>query len=379
MHREVGRGRRGTLLNPTGRFQALVIEPDPEMAANSGDAGLASPGAAGDPDRGQAPPIPTQYFRDSSRSLITHNDSPDVPFTHSINVYRGCEHGCIYCYARPYHEYLGLSAGLDFETKIFVKERAPELLRSELARPSWKGEALAMSGVTDAYQPVERRLQLTRRCLEVMAECRQPVGLITKSALVARDVDVLGELARHGAVHAWLTLTTLDEGLRRISEPRAATADARLDAVSRLAERQVPAGVIISPVIPGLTDHEIPAILERARQAGASFAAFTMLRLPHGVAALFETWLEEHLPARKEKVLGRLRQLRGGCLTDSRFGHRMSGEGAFADVTAQLFHMARERAGLAEHSPPLSSAAFRRPGRVLPLFEDGMIREQGDN
>lgn len=369
MHREAGRGRRGTFLNPTGRFEALAIEPDPEAAGpSSPQACNPYPGTDGDPD-GRQTPVPTQYLRDSSRTLITHNDSPDVPFTHSINVYRGCEHGCIYCYARPYHEYLGLSAGLDFETKIFVKERAPEILRSELARRSWKGEALAMSGVTDAYQPVERRLQLTRRCLEVMSECRQPVGLITKSALVVRDADLLGELARHGAAHAWLTLTTLDEGLRRMSEPRAATADARLDAVARLAECGIPAGVIISPVIPGLTDHEVPAILERARRAGASFAAFTMLRLPHGVAALFEAWLEEHLPARKDKVLGRLRQLRGGCLTDSRFGHRMSGEGAFAHVTAQLFHKARERAGLAEGPPPLSSAAFRRPGRSLPLFD----------
>ena len=352
MQREPGRGRRGTFLNPTGRFEPLTIEADP-------DAG---------PDLAEGP-IPTRYFRDSSRSLITRNDSPDIPFTHSINVYRGCEHGCIYCYARPYHEYLGLSAGLDFETKILVKENAPEILKTELGRRSWQGDALAMSGVTDAYQPVERRLQLTRRCLEVMVECRQPVGLITKSALVARDADLLGDLAGDGAAHAWLTLTTLDEGLRRVSEPRAATADARLDALARLSERGVPTGVIISPVIPGLTDHEIPAILDRAREAGARFAAFTMLRLPHGVAGLFETWLEEHLPARKEKVLGRLRQLRAGCLTDSRFGRRMSGEGALADLTAQLFHKARERAGLSEDPPPLSSAAFRRPGRALPLFD----------
>jgi DNA repair photolyase len=351
MNREP-RGRRGTFLNPTGRFEPLVIELEAE--AETGE----------EPGR-----VATRYFRDASRSLITRNESPDVPFTYSINAYRGCEHGCIYCYARPYHEYLGLSAGLDFETKIFVKERAPELLRAELGRRGWKGEALAMSGVTDAYQPVERRLQLTRRCLEVMAECRQPVGLITKSALVVRDADLLAELARHGAALAWLTLTTLDERLRLISEPRAATAEARLDAVARLAEHGVPSGVIISPVIPGLTDHEIPAILARAREAGASFAAFTMLRLPHGVAALFEAWLGEHLPDRKEKVLGRLRQLRGGCLTDSRFGHRMSGDGAFADLTAQLFHRARERVGLADGPPPLSSAAFRRPGGELPLFD----------
>ena len=365
MERKAPRGR-GTLLNPAGRFEPLAMEPDPEAGPG--------PFSANGDEKSGPPPVPTRYFRDSSRSLITRNDSPDIPFTHSINVYRGCEHGCIYCYARPYHEYLGLSAGLDFETKILVKERAPEILRAELGRRTWDGEPLAMSGVTDAYQPVERRLQLTRRCLEVMAECRQPVGVITKSALVERDADLLGDLARHGAAHAWLTLTTLDEDLRRISEPRAPTAHARLGAVARLAEAGVPAGVIISPVIPGLTDHEIPAILDRARQAGASYAAFTMLRLPHGVAALFEAWLEEHFPARKEKVLGRLRQLRGGCLTDARFGHRMSGEGAFADLTAQLFHKARERAGLAEGPPPLSNLAFRRPAGELPLF-----REQGGN
>ncbi|MBP1637144.1 MAG: Radical, partial [Acidobacteria bacterium] len=313
--------------------------------------------------------VETVFYRDASSSLIVSNDSPDVSFDFSINPYRGCEHGCIYCYARPYHEYLGLSAGLDFETKIFVKDRAPEILRFELGRPSWEGVPLGMCGVTDAYQPVERRLRLTRRCLEVLADCRQPVGLFTKSALVARDADLLAELARHQAAHVWLTITTLDETLRRVSEPRAATADARFDAVARLADHGVPAGVMISPVVPGLTDHEIPALVQRARAAGASFASFSMLRLPRGVAALFEQWIGDHRPAEAAKVLGRVRQVRHGCLTDSRFEHRMSGDGPLAGLAGQLFERARQRAGLADGPPPLSSAAFRRPARPCPLFE----------
>jgi len=341
---------RGTVLNPSSRFDRLSVEPVPE-------AGL------------DASTVRTEFFRDRTRSLITGNDSPDIPFSFSINPYRGCEHGCVYCYARPYHEYLGLSAGLDFETKVFVKEDAPELLRRELGRPSWTGDPLGLSGVTDCYQPVERRLQLTRRCLEVMVECRQPVGAITKSALVARDADLFAALAHHHAADVCVTITTLDEGLRRALEPRAATADARLDALALLAERGVPAGIMVAPVIPGLTDHEIPRILERAREAGASFAGFTMLRLPHGVGALFDEWMTAHVPNQREKILGRLRQIRHGRLTDSRYGERMSGDGPLADLAAQLFRRARERTGLASHPRPLSLAAFRRPTRPCPLFE----------
>jgi DNA repair photolyase len=341
---------RGTLLNPSGRFERLSIEPEPAA------------------DRDESAPR-TEWLADKSKTIITRNDSPDVPFEFSINPYRGCEHGCAYCYARPYHEYLGFSAGLDFETKIVVKENAPELLRTELGRASWNGAPLALSGVTDCYQPVERRLELTRRCLQVMADCRQPVGAITKSGLVARDADLFAELARHDAASVCLTVTTLDETLRRALEPRAATADVRLGAVAQLAARGVPAGVMIAPVIPGLTDHEIPRILQRAREAGARWAGFVMLRLPHGVGGLFDAWLTAHVPDRKEKVLGRLRQVRLGALTDARFGHRMRGEGPLADLTARLFERSRERSGLAVSPPPLSSAAFRRPGRSCPLFD----------
>jgi DNA repair photolyase len=343
---------RGTAEQPPGRFERLALEPDPDALPDAEDVS-----------------VPTEYFRDTTRSLITRNDSPDVPFTYSLNPYRGCEHGCIYCYARPSHEFLGLSAGLDFETKIFVKEQAPELLRRELGRPSWKGDMLAMSGVTDPYQPIERRLGLTRRCLEVLADCRQPVGLITKSALVTRDIDLLTELARYHAVNVSLTITTLDESLRRSLEPRTATADARLDAVARLAEQGVPVGVMVSPVIPGLTDHEIPRILERAAHAGARFAGCTMLRLPHGVAALFDAWLAEHAPAQRTKVLGRIRDVRGGRLNQSAYGTRMRGEGPLADLDVQMFRAARARVGLADDPPALSSAAFRRPSRIGPLFD----------
>lgn len=341
-------GRRGTLLNPSGRFERLSLEPEP-----------------GDDDL----PVATQYFRDRSRSLITRNESPDIPFTFSVNPYRGCEHGCIYCYARPYHEYLGLSAGLDFETKIFVKEEAPAILRRELSRRAWTGEPLSLCGVTDPYQPVERRLELTRRCLTVMAAFGQPVGLITKGALVTRDADLLAGLARHDASHVWVTIPTLDETLRRSLEPRAGTADVRFDAVARLAGQGVPAGVMIAPVIPGLTDHEIPALLARARDAGASFVSYQVLRLPGRVGELFDEWLARHAPGRRAKVLGQVRQLHDGCLGGSSFGTRFQGEGPVADLVGQLFRRTRERLGLPGAPPPLSSSAFRRPGARLPLFD----------
>ncbi len=343
---------RGTAEQPPNRFERLALEPDPEAFDQAADV-----------------TVPTQYFRDAARSIITRNDGPDVPFSFTLNPYRGCEHGCIYCYARPAHEYLGLSAGLDFETKIFVKEQAPALLKADLAAASWRGEPLAISGVTDAYQPVERRLQLTRRCLEVLADCRQPVGVVTKSALVTRDVDLLSELARYRAVHVAVTITTLDERLRRALEPRAATAEARLDVVARLVAAGIPAGVMVSPVIPGLTDHEIPRILERAAEAGARFADFIMLRLPYGLPALFDAWLAEHTPNQRSKVLGRIRDVRGGALTDSRYGTRMRGEGPLAELDLQMFRSARARVGLTGDPPALSNAAFRRPSRLGPLFD----------
>jgi DNA repair photolyase len=265
------------------------------------------------------------------------------------------------CYARPTHEYLGFSAGLDFETRILVKERAPELLRQRLAAKSWKPQVVALSGVTDPYQPAERRLEITRRCLAVLAEFRNPVSVITKSFLVTRDVDLLGELARFDAVSVTLSITTLDPELQRRMEPYAAPPGKRLAAIERLAAAGVPVGVNVAPVIPGLTDHEAPKILEAAANAGATHAGRVVLRLPHGVAELFEAWLERHYPERKEKVMSRIRALRGGGTYDSRWGVRQRGTGLWADELAKLFDLARRRAGLVERGRPLSIAHFRHP------------------
>lgn len=340
---------RGASDNPANRFERFDVVMDPSEDD-------VAPG--------------TTLFKDSSRTIIATNDSPDVGFDASVNPYRGCEHGCTYCYARPTHEFLGLSAGLDFETKIFVKEDAPELLRSELMSPRWVPKVISMSGVTDAYQPVERKLGLTRRCLEVLVEFRNPVGIVTKSHLVGRDADLLGELARHDAALALLSITSLDPDLIAVMEPRASRPELRLEAVETLARAGVPVGVMVAPIIPGLTDHEIPAILEAAGRAGARFAGYTIVRLPLTVAPIFEGWLEEHFPARKEKVLNRLRSMRDGRLNDPRFGRRMSGEGAFAEQIKQLFKLGKRRAGMTGF-PELSTASFRRPARdgQLGLFD----------
>jgi DNA repair photolyase len=275
------------------------------------------------------------------------------------------------CYARPFHEYLDLSPGIDFETKIFVKEDAPELLRKELSARSWEPKVLVMSGVTDPYQPVERRLKITRGCLEVLAEFRNPVGIITKSDLVTRDADLLGELAGHGAAIVNLSITTLSKELKRAMEPRAALPENRLEAIRRLSDAGIPTGVMVAPVIPGLTDHEMPEILECAAEAGAVRAGWIMLRLPHAVKDLFADWLARHFPDRKEKVLNRLRDLRGGVLYDPRFGARMRGEGPFAEQVRQVFEVTCRRVGLNEVPVELSTAAFRRPprGDQLGLFD----------
>jgi DNA repair photolyase len=331
---------RGAATNPPNRFVPLYRE--------------AIPGWTEEDD-----PAPrTHFYRDTSRTILNTNDSPDIPFEFSLNPYRGCEHGCSYCYARPGHEFLGLSAGLDFESKIFVKEDAPELLRKELSSPKWVPQAVSIGGVTDPYQPVERRLHLTRRCLEVFAAFRNPVGLVTKSALVSRDRDVLGELARLHAANVFLSITTLDPDLARVMEPRAATPAARLRAVRDLTDAGIPVGVLVAPVIPGLTDHEAPAILKAAAGAGARTAGYVTLRLPFAVKDLFADWLGRHFPERKERVLGRLREARGGKLNDSRFGRRMRGEGEWADVFSRMFKLHRDRAGLTGHGMDLSAEHF---------------------
>jgi DNA repair photolyase len=343
---------RGSAENPANRFETLHYEPDPESL-----------------DRDDPAPA-TLLLRDTTRSIIAYNDSPDVGFSASINPYRGCEHGCAYCYARPTHEYLGFSAGLDFETKILVKEDAPELLRRELSSPRWKPQVVAMSGVTDAYQPAERRLKITRRCLEVLAEFRNPVCIVTKNHLVTRDVDLLGELASHQAAAVYVSVTTLDAKLQRALEPRASHPSARLSAIETLNKAGIPAGAMLAPIIPTLNDHEIPAILSAAAQAGACGAGYVMLRLPFAVAGLFEQWLERHVPTQKDKVLGRIRQVRGGKLNDPRFGERMSGEGIIAEQIEALFEMGCRRAGIPDSKAELSTAAFRRPGGTQGLLFD---------
>jgi DNA repair photolyase len=341
---------RGAGSNPANRFERLHYEVDEALAEE---------------DR---PNPRTQFLKDTSRTILARNDSPDVGFEVSINPYRGCEHGCIYCYARPTHEYLGFSAGLDFETRIMVKEDAPELLRQELSSPRWQPQTIAISGVTDPYQPIERKLQLTRRCLQVLAEFRNPVGIVTKSHLVTRDADLLAELAAHDAAIVMLSVTTLDGSLARLLEARASQPAGRLEAIAALSKAKVPAGVMIAPVIPGLNDHEIPSILAAAREAGARAAGYTMLRLPLAIGPLFEQWLTQHFPDRKEKVLSRIRSLRGGKLNDSRFGSRMRGEGIWADTIDNMFKLAKRKVGLSGRGPELSTAAFRRPGETPALL-----------
>ena len=338
-----GQRGRGAGANPSNRFEAITVEPDEDW------------------DPREDRPVRTQFLKDLSQSIITYNNSPDIPFRAGINSFRGCEHGCSYCYARPTHEYLGFSAGLDFESRIMVKENAPELLRQELSSKNWKPQLLAMSGVTDCYQPVERRLELTRKCLAVLAEFRNPVCIITKNFLVTRDIDLLSQLASHRAVMVHLSINSLDSDLARKLEPRASSPAKRLAAVEALAGAGIPVGVLVAPVIPALNEYEMPAVLAAAKKAGAGWAGTEVLRLPLTVAPVFQQWLERTYPEKAEKVLGRIRAIRGGKLNDPRFGSRMRGEGVFADQIAQMFRVARRRVGLDEEAPELSTAGFKRP------------------
>src|SRR5881409_32600 len=313
---------RGASWSPANRFEKLHVDLTDVDCVDV------------DPPTDKQPRPPTQYFRDGTKSIITRNSSPDVGFASSLNPYRGCEHGCIYCFARPFHEYLGFSAGLDFETKIVVKEDAPELMREELMSPRWQPEVIAISGVTDPYQPIERKLQITRRCLAVLAEFRNPTAIITKNHLVTRDIDILSELAKYDAISVAVSVTTLDANLANIMEPRTTTPQLRLAAIESLAKAGIPTTVMVAPVIPAITDHEMPAILRAARDAGATSAGFVVLRLPYAVAPLFEKWLEERFPDRKEKVLNRVRDMRDGKLYDSTWKVRGRGKGVFAEQIA---------------------------------------------
>jgi DNA repair photolyase len=346
---------RGASWSPANRFEKLHVD------LNDVDVVDVDPETEERPQRG------TQYFRDETKSVITRNNSPDVGFETSLNPYRGCEHGCIYCYARPTHEYLGFSAGLDFESKIMVKTSAPELLRAELESPRWQPQTLVLSGVTDPYQPVERKLGITRGCLEVLARFRNPVAIITKNRLVTRDVDLLRDLAAHNGVAVNISVTSLDSNLQRVLEPRTSSPQARLDAIRQLRSAGIPTGVMVAPIIPGLTDHEVPKIMDACAKAGAQFAGYTIVRLPWAVAPLFEHWLEEHFPERKEKVLGRIRRLRGNRLNNSQWHTRMTGEGIFADQIASMFAISSRRNRIGAR-PKLSCASFQRPTTQLRLF-----------
>jgi len=305
--------------------------------------------------------VATVFQADTSRSIISENDSPDIPFRYSLNPYRGCEHGCAYCYARPTHEYLGFDAGLDFETKTIVKENAPDLFRDWLARDAYSPEPIMFSGVTDCYQPAERRFELTRGCLEDAYEARQPVVIITKNALVARDLDLLIEMAEHNVVSVAISVTTLDEELARTMEPRTSTPAARLRTVSELSAAGIPTHVMVAPVIPGLNDREIPRILEAARDAGAGGASYILLRLPLAVEPVFLEWLRRIEPNKAERVETRLRASRGGDLSDSRFSSRMRGDGEFAHNIAKTFKVFARKYGLNARPTPLCVEHFQRP------------------
>jgi len=327
-----------------------------------------------EPDEHDEPvPVPTQYFRDASKTILAKNDSPDIPYTYSINPYRGCEHGCIYCYARPSHEYLGFSAGLDFETKILVKHDAPELLDAELRKKSWEPQLVALSGNTDPYQPVERKLGITRRILEVFLKHRNPVGIITKNSLASRDLDILKELALMNLVSVTISFTSMNPELIRVMEPRTAAPAKRLELLELLASNGIHAGVMIAPVIPGLTDEEIPALLREASEHGAKFAGWSLVRLTGPVQPLFIDWVERELPERASKVVNRIKEIHGGKLGETKFGLRMSGEGKIAEAIKKLFKVNSQKYGLTGRRFEYSLDQFRRipddePGKQMEMF-----------
>ena len=338
---------RGAAHNPANRFTRIDVDVDPAEVTDE------------DLKR------PTVYLDDTSRSVISTNQSPDIGFAASVNPYRGCESGCSYCYARPSHEFFGLSAGLDFERIIFVKRRAPELLEAALEKKSWRPQVLALSGVTDPYQVVESRLEITRGVLEVLARYRNPVSVITKRATSTRDLDLFRRLHAFGGVFVTISVTSLDVEVQRAMEPRASTPDARLAAIRKLADAGIPVGVNVAPVVPGLTDHEVPAILEAAADAGAVRASMVMLRLPGAVQDVFTEWLTRAFPLRAERVLARIREMRGGALNDPRFGHRMRGHGPYAEQIRTLFELKTRQLGL-DSEVALNADAFRVPGTHQP-------------
>ena len=347
---------RGAGINPEGRFELSTRESHDD--GWGGDAG---------PD---APPLKTVVTDEQAKSIISRNDSPDVPFTQSINPYRGCEHGCIYCYARPSHAYLNLSPGLDFETRLFAKVNAAKLLREELARPGYRCAVISLGANTDPYQPVERKYRITRSILEVLAECEHPVGIVTKNALVERDIDILAPMARKNLATVFISLNNLDHDLARKLEPRCSAPARRLEAMRRLSAAGIPTGVVVAPVIPFLTDHQIEPVLEAAYAAGARGTGYVLMRLPWEVKDLFRHWLETHFPLKAKHVMSRVHQMRGGRDNDPRFGSRMSGSGELADLLSRRFDLACARLGFNQRSWALDTTRFRAPRSdgQLPLF-----------
>ena len=347
---------RGATINPEGRFEKAVRE--------AFDDGWNVP-FEDEPGRPQ-----TIVTAERVKSIISKNDSPDIPFTLSINPYRGCEHGCIYCYARPSHAYLDLSPGIDFETRLFAKVNAAERLREELAKPGYVCSTITIGANTDPYQPVEREWKITRAILQVVEECNQPIGIITKNALVERDLDILAPLADKGLVSVFISVTTLDHDLARRMEPRASAPARRIEAIRRVAQAGVPVGVMVAPIVPFLTDSATEQILEAAHDAGALSAGYVLMRLPYEVKDLFKDWLMHHYPLKAEHVMSRVKQMRGGRENDPGFGTRMRGSGEFADLLRLRFEKACKRLGLNEHRRVMDVAQFRRPrlGGQMDLF-----------
>jgi len=338
---------RGASYNPGTRFDKIELQPDGDYLDEVGEQSS----------------LKTELYRDTTKSIVNFNDSPDIGFSASVNPYRGCEHGCIYCYARPMHEYLGLSAGLDFETKIFVKEDAARLLEKELSKSSWEPQVVVVGAATDPYQPVERKLKITRSLLEVFLRFRNPMAVITKNAMVARDIDLYKELNEFRCCSVSVSITTLDPKLARVMEPRTSSPADRLRAVEALAKAGIPVNVMVAPIIPALNDTEIARIIKAAADAGACSAHYVIVRLPYANKDLFVDWLSKHFPERKNKVLNRIRAIRGGKLYDSDWHKRMRGDGIFAQQIDMLFHMAYKKYGLDKRPrPPLATEYFRPAG-----------------
>ncbi|MEI8379960.1 MAG: PA0069 family radical SAM protein [Planctomycetota bacterium] len=340
---------RGSGLDPLNRFDKIHAIPDYEAFET-------------DPEFLETlQRVQTVFLDDNAQSIVSENDSPDVPFRYSVNPYRGCEHGCAYCYARPYHEYLGLNAGIDFESKIFVKHQAAQLLRNWLARDAWNPEQIAFSGVTDCYQPCERNFKLTRQCLQVCVQARQPISIITKNALVVRDLDLISELAQWNCVHVNISLTTLDRQLSRTLEPRTSSPEARLRTIKALSDAGIPVRVMTAPIIPGLNDSELPSLLEAAAQAGARHASFVMLRLPMTVEPVFLEWLARSEPLKRDRVVALVKSVRGGELNSATFGERMRGTGQIANQIKQTFQLFARKHALDQSLPKLETRHFIRP------------------